>query len=129
MLRWDRMELGRKLTRLPHVPSTGAGIYRIRARVQADAKASFTLLLAQGDDRRLHWHRTSEIGINRTVAAGSRPMEWTYLIPDRRFIHQWIRGLTHKPDQKVVLTELVLEQVMSEPPGAARLGLGSPKQR
>jgi len=56
-------------------------------------------------------------------------MEWVYLIPDRRFIHQWIRGLTYKPDHKVVLTDLVLEQVMAEPPGTDRLGLGSPKQR
>ena len=129
VLRWDRMEIARKLTRLPHVPSSGAGVYRIRARVQADAKASFTLLLAQGDDRRLHWHRTGEIGIHRTIAPGSHDLEWTYLIPDRRFIHQWIRARTHKPDQKVVLTDLVLEQIMVEPPGADKLGLGSPKQR
>ena len=81
------------------------------------------------DDRRLHWHRTVEIGIAKTIPPGSHALEWMYLIPDRRFIHQWIRGLTHHPDQKVVLTDLVLEQVMAEPPGTARLGLGSPKQR
>ena len=129
VLRWDRMEIGPKLKRLPHVPSSGAGVYRIRARAQTETKATFRLLLAQGDDRRLHWHRTSEIGITRTIPPGSHPLEWVYLIPDRRFIHQWIRGLTHHPDHKVVLTDLVLEQTMVEPPGADKLGLQAPKQR
>ena len=126
---WDRLELGKTLATLPHFPNQGAGVYRITAKVKAATDATVQLFLAQGDDDRLHWHRTSEYGATAAVKTGDGQYTWTYLVPDRRFTHQWIRGLVQQGPDTVVIEDLVLEQLLAEPPAAASLGLQAPKNR
>jgi hypothetical protein len=129
VLSWDRIELTDQLLALPRVPSSGAGVYRARCHLTADRPVEVQLLLAQGDDPVLHWHRTSEYLVVLTVPAGESDQEAVYSVPDRRFAHQWVRVRCSQAGQTATLTRLEVEQVLREPDGAAALGLQTPKYR
>lgn len=125
----DRLELNTDLATLPFVPSVGAGIYRITARVTATAPTPLWWSVAGGEDRRLWWWRTSEPAYDIVVPTGTSVVQWIHRVPDRRFEHQWMRVKVTANTGRVVAEDVVLEQTYGEPAGAAGLGLGTPAWR